>query len=42
MSASAVVMMAASIALVWGGLVAAVVNLMRSRDPVPNEANRDL
>lgn len=42
MSASAIMMMILSIVLVWGGMVAAVVNLMRRSGKVPGETQRDL
>lgn len=41
MSGSAVVMMIVSIAIVWGGLAAAIVNLRRSGRPV-HDPHRDL
>lgn len=40
MSGSAVAMMIVSIAIVWGGLVLAIVNLRRSNPP--KDTHRDL
>ena len=43
MSASAVILMLVAMAVIWGGLVVAVVNLNRSRDtPSADEVRRDL
>ena len=43
MSVEAIVMMVVAILVVWGGLVAALLNLRRSSDlPTQDEVHRDL
>ncbi len=44
MSTSSIVMMLVAMAVIWGGLVVAIVNLNRSRSelPEPDEVRRDL
>ena len=43
MSGDAIVMMLVAMAVIWGGLVLAVVNLSRSKDlPSRDEVHRDL
>jgi hypothetical protein len=42
MSADAVVMMVVSMVVLWGGLAAAIVNIVRFRGVEPSESMRDL
>lgn len=42
MSASAVVMMLVAMAIIWGGLALAILNISRSEHKTPGRARRDL
>lgn len=42
MTIGAIVMMTISIAVLWGGLAAAIVNIVRYQGPEPSESMRDL
>lgn len=42
MTAGAIVMMAVSMIILWGGLATAIVNIVRFKGPEPAEAMRDL
>ncbi len=42
MTAGAIVMMVVSMLVLWGGLAAAIVNIVRFKGPEPTESMRDL
>ncbi|WP_306231569.1 methionine/alanine import family NSS transporter small subunit [Agrococcus beijingensis] len=42
MTADAVVLMVVSMVVLWGGLAAAIVNIVRFKGPEPTESMRDL
>lgn len=42
MSGSAIVMMLVAMAVIWGGLALAILNLLRYRGPEPERVRRDL
>ncbi|QIX25186.1 methionine/alanine import family NSS transporter small subunit [Nocardioides sp. JQ2195] len=42
MSSTAIIMMLVAMLVIWGGLGLAVMNLMRSTPPTPDEIRRDL
>ena len=42
MTADAIVMMVVSMIVLWGGLAAAIVNIVRFRGVEPSESMRDL
>ena len=42
MTAGAIVMMVVSMLVLWGGLAAAIVNIVRFKGPEPTESTRDL
>lgn len=42
MTAGAIVMMVVSMVVLWGGLAAAIVNIVRFKGPEPRESMRDL
>jgi len=42
MSGDAIAMMVVAMVVLWGGLAAAIVNIVRFKGPEPTEAMRDL
>lgn len=42
MSGDAIVMMVVAMVVLWGGLAAAIVNIVRFKGPEPTETMRDL
>lgn len=42
MTIGAIVMMTISIVILWGGLAAAIVNIVRFKGPEPTDSMRDL
>lgn len=42
MTTGAIVMMVVSMLVLWGGLAAAIVNIVRFKGPQPGDAQRDL